>query len=295
MTFVLRPMLASKAPEKINFPVYASPKVDGIRAVISDGMLLSRTLKPIPNDCTQGLFGHAMYNGLDGELAVGNPTHTHLMQITTSGVMSEQGTPDVTFWVFDIWQAPGVYSERLHELRKWVASQQQDIRIKLLKQEWIETQEKLDDFEHAMLMLGFEGVMLRDPNSPYKFGRSTQKQGYLLKLKRFETDEGIVVGAEEQMHNANAATQDERGFTKRSGHQANLVPAGVMGTLVLRDNKGGAVRIGTGFTAAQRKDIWLNPNQYLGRTVTYRHFAKTGVKDAPRIPSFVAFRDPRDL
>lgn len=47
----MKPILAGEVtdPEKIKFPVYASPKYDGIRALVVDGLLVSRTLKPIPN------------------------------------------------------------------------------------------------------------------------------------------------------------------------------------------------------------------------------------------------------
>lgn len=292
----MRPMLASPAPANINFPVYASPKVDGIRAIVKDGILVSRTLKPIPNAWTQDCFGHDLLNGLDGELAVGTPTHPNLMQITTSGVMSEQGTPPVTLWVFDIWYSPTPYIERLNQLRIWFAKPNTPPHIGLLMQKWIENMEQLEAFEAEMLQCGFEGLMLRDPNSPYKFGRSTAKEGYLLKLKRFATDEGTVVGFEEQMHNGNEATTDNLGLTQRSNHSANLVPAGTMGTVLLKDVKTGQpVRVGTGFTAAQRKEMWEHKELFLGAVMTYRHFSKTGVKNARRISSFVAFRHPNDM
>lgn len=292
----MRPMLASKAPDVIQFPLYASPKVDGIRAIVKDGILLSRTLKPIPNTWTQDCFGHDLLNGLDGELAVGTPTHPNLMQITTSGVMSEQGTPPVTLWVFDIWYSPAPYVERLRQLQMWFAKPNVPPHIGLLMQKWIENQEQLEAFEAEMLQCGFEGIMLRKPDSPYKFGRSTAKEGYLLKLKRFQTDEGIVVGFEEQMANQNEATTDNLGLTHRSSHKSNLVPAGIMGTMLLKDIKtGGPVRVGTGFTTSQRKEIWENKHLFLGLPVTYRHFSQTGVKDARRISSFVAFRHPNDM
>lgn len=292
----MRPMLASPAPADIRFPLYASPKVDGIRAIVKDGILLSRSLKPIPNTWTQDCLGHELLNGLDGELAVGAPTHPNLMQITTSGVMSEQGTPPVTLWVFDIWHSPLPYHIRLHHLRTWFAMPNAPPHVGLLMQKLVENTEQLEQFEAEMLQWGFEGIMLRDPNSPYKFGRSTAKEGYLLKLKRFATDEGTVVGFEEQMHNGNEATTDNLGLTQRSSHSANLVPAGTMGTVLLKDVKTGQpVRVGTGFTAAQRKEMWEHKELFLGAVMTYRHFNKTGVKDARRISSFVAFRHPNDM
>jgi DNA ligase-1 len=46
-----KPMLASDCGgiENVRFPVIASPKLDGVRALVIDGALMSRSLKPIPN------------------------------------------------------------------------------------------------------------------------------------------------------------------------------------------------------------------------------------------------------
>lgn len=47
-----KPMLAGKAPDDLNeltLPVLVSPKLDGIRCVMHEGVALSRKLKPIPN------------------------------------------------------------------------------------------------------------------------------------------------------------------------------------------------------------------------------------------------------
>ena len=50
MTKAFKPMLASPMElEHVRWPMYASVKLDGIRAVVRDGKLLSRSLKPIPN------------------------------------------------------------------------------------------------------------------------------------------------------------------------------------------------------------------------------------------------------
>ncbi|MEX3614478.1 MAG: hypothetical protein VB141_12185 [Burkholderia gladioli] len=50
-----KPMLAATLtkPELIKFPVWASPKIDGIRCVFFGGAAYSRSLKPIPNPVVQ--------------------------------------------------------------------------------------------------------------------------------------------------------------------------------------------------------------------------------------------------
>ena len=42
---------------------------------------------------------------------------------------------------------------------------------------------ELEAFEAATVALGHEGVILRDPNGPYKFGRSYPTDGKLLKSR----------------------------------------------------------------------------------------------------------------
>src|SRR3990167_944188 len=113
----MKPMLASKLEGDLAWPKLASPKIDGIRCLIQgDGHLaigLSRSLKPIPNEFVQGFVAHKPLIGLDGELAVGPVTAKNLMQATMSGVMSEDGQPDFTLWVFDDFSHPHAFAHRL--------------------------------------------------------------------------------------------------------------------------------------------------------------------------------------
>ena len=119
---IKRPMLAAKATDeelqalfKRGHSFLLSPKIDGIRALVVNGQLVSRTLKPIRNYHTQALFGRPELEGLDGELVVGNPWDKNLMQQTSSGVMSYDGKPPVKFIVFDRWDGGSArYDERLY-------------------------------------------------------------------------------------------------------------------------------------------------------------------------------------
>lgn len=79
----MKPLLACNAPANLNslpYPLFASVKLDGIRCVIKDGVALSRTLKPIRNQYIQSLLGRPEFNGLDGELIVGDPAASDCMR-----------------------------------------------------------------------------------------------------------------------------------------------------------------------------------------------------------------------
>lgn len=284
-----RVMLATDYnPDKLKTPCYASPKLDGIRAYVKDGVVLSRQNKPIPNRFVQAQF--KAYEHFDGELIVGDPTDPMCYRNTMSGVMSEDGEPDVTFYVFD-------HLENLtapYYLRNPAANALRNPkRIHPLPQVTLNTLEELADYEAGCLAMGYEGVIIRDPDAPYKQGRSTVNEGYLLKVKSFLDDDAVIVGFEERMANLNAATTSETGHTKRSSHKANKVGRGDLGALIV-EWKGMAFSIGTGFSDIERLNIWLNQEKYLGKLVKFKYFPVGGY-ELPRHPVFCGLRHPIDV
>jgi DNA ligase-1 len=286
------------AAEKILFPVYASPKLDGIRCLIDNGRVLSRSLKLIPNQHVQGALASMNLHGLDGELIVGSPTAQDAMQVTSSGVMSQSGMPDFTFHVFDNWtDTTTPWYLRLERLKKEVAmlNSVNQMQIHLVEQLLLSDEDALLAYETRCLAEGYEGVMVRRPNGVYKYGRSTANEGYLLKVKRFVDNEAVILGFDPKLHNANVATKNELGNTKRSSHKENLVEMDTLGALQVQDIKSGLnFRVGTGMDDQLRLHIWNNRQRYLKQVITYKSFA-TGVKELPRFPVFKAFRDKRDM
>lgn len=285
----LKPMLAAKCSDvsSLRFPVVGSPKLDGVRAIVIGGVVMSRSLKPIPNAEVQRRFGHA--EGYDGELIVGSPTAPDVFRQTTSGVMSQDGEPDVQFWVFD--KASDV------SIPWWTRtpSVSHDPNIIIVEQVKLHTSDEVAEYEERCLLQGYEGIMLRDPDAPYKFGRSTEREGALLKVKRFSDSEATVLFMEERMHNANESRTNALGRTERSSHKANLVPTGTMGALVVRDIVTGVeFNVGTGFDDAERARWWAMGTGAVGRTIKYRHFPSGG-KDKPRFPIYVGERHPNDM
>lgn len=291
----IKPLLAATCSDlsSVKFPVYVSAKLDGIRSLVLEGQLVSRTLKPIPNKAIRELLSRPEFSNLDGELIIGNPTDDNVFNRTSSQVMTmEGGSKGMKFHVFDyIVDKP--YYVRLEMVRSICAKYPE--HLVAVEQIHCTDTKLLEDLESHIVGLGFEGVMLRDYKGLYKFGRSTLKEQTLLKFKRFETSEAHVVGFEELMHNDNEATKDALGHTKRSSHQENQVPAGTLGALLVVDVKTGVeFKIGTGFTADDRKKIWDEQSYYEGGVVSYQHFP-VGVVDKPRFPSFRGFRNKIDM
>lgn len=285
-----KPMLAVDCGpiEELTFPLIASPKLDGVRAIISKGGVLARSLKPIPNQNVQELLC-GLPVGLDGELLAGDPTAPDVYRKTVSMVMSDdKPTDDLLYWVFDF-QDGHPFEERQAKVQYAAGS----LFVRAVPQVTAWTLDDLLQLEAKWIGAGYEGVILRKPGSPYKHGRSTRKEGYLLKLKRFVDGEAEVIGVTELMHNANEAKTNELGRTARSHKKAGMVPTGTMGTLVVRDTKTGVeFEIGTGFTAEERADFWKWPPTC--KIAKYKHFP-SGAKDKPRHPVFLGWRDRRDI
>lgn len=323
---MFKPNLAGtpKSDADIPFPVLASPKIDGVRAMRHD-LVMSRSMKPIPNRFVQDILGMGALRGLDGELTVGPATHPNCMQNTTSGVMAIDKTPLFQFHVFDRFDRPDMpFHDRLalaghqvHEIQlAWSgsAARQQwinkavearldgyptgpivgDCPIVLVPHVRIENLEQLAAYEAERLAEGWEGVMVRSMHGLYKQGRSTPREGGLLKIKRFTDDEAEIIGFVEEMENTNEKVTNELGRSKRSSHKAGKVGKGTLGAFILRNKAGVEFQCGSGINDALAATVWANQDRYMGQLVTYKSFL-IGVKDAPRHPVFKAFRHPLDI
>jgi DNA ligase 1 len=288
------PLLAGKADLlQVRYPVAATVKVDGLRAVILDGVAVSRSLKPIRNkNIREVLSGLPM---LDGELIQrgGN------FQQSTHTVMSADGGDDWVYLVFDyisdLDNIPG-YAERMRQLKELSETTELPPQIQFLFPTFVYEKSDLLEIHRQHLADGFEGTMIRSPDGPYKFGRSTIKEGTLLKLKQFDDFEARIIGFDEMMHNKNEATTNALGLTERSSHKENKVASGVLGSFIVQHCKHPIMtfRVGTGLTAAQREQFWNDRDVLVGKIIKVRAMT-FGVKDLPRHPSFIGFRDPDDL
>jgi DNA ligase-1 len=295
-----QPMLATALPtgQLPKFPCYVSPKLDGVRAVVFGGVVYSRNLKPIRNAHVQAVLGSPLLEGYDGELLVGSPTSPTAFRDTTSGVMSTDGEPEVLFHVFDHFDLSKDFEKRFkgflckNETR--AAIRHKALPVQLVAQKLVRNEAELLAAEQEYLDRGFEGAMVRSVDGPYKCGRSTVKEGHLLKMKRFCDAEAVVIGYEELQHNENEKTTDALGHSKRSTAKSGKTGGGVLGTLLVRDPVTGVeFGIGGGFTADDRIRLWAARETLVGRLAKYKHFP-IGTKEAPRFPTFLGWRDPGD-
>lgn len=289
-------MLAAKTPDmtKLTFPLLVSKKLDGVRCLIVDGVAYSRNMKPIASRQVQSLFGRRELNGLDGELIAGLANAKNCYRRTTSSVMSAANPDDITFHVFDQWNSDEPFRNRARHIAE-ILRRLKNERVEWVEQKTITSIDELQDEEERALTQGYEGLMLRAANAPYKYGRSTAREGYLVKLKRFCDAEARVIGYEELMHNANEKTTNALGRTARSAHKTGKQAGAMLGALCVQCLTTGATfNVGSGFTAAEREALWAVRGKLEGRIIKYRYFP-TGNKGKPRFPVFCGFRSPDDM
>lgn len=303
----LRPMLAAGKPAdftdeafiaKLRFPAIASPKVDGIRCITLDlpnkgnCFPATRFINRIQNQVIFEALS-VLPAFLDGELASGN------FQESTSAIMSFDGPPgNWAYHVFDYWaerQLP--YDQRLawmERLLKNTVPKELVDRVKPLEWRLVNSYEELVAYDQENIARGFEGTILRGIKNRYKNGRSTLNEGGMIKIKRFADAEAIVVGYEQFRHNANAAEKTPQGYTKRSSVSAGFELREMLGSLTVKTTAGVQFNVGTGFTEADRKELWALRSTLVGKIIKYK-FQPHGVKDRPRCPVFLGFRAPGDV
>ena len=299
--------------DQVKGPVYGSPKIDGFRCIGSGGMALSSALKPIPNLFVQEYFAeHARFlDGLDGEITVGPVTDPKVFDNTSGPLKRKHGEPDFTLNVFDTVNKEYGFSVRDRETMDTIFSfncycKKKGIKNRLVKvpQYLLVDTLEINNAVNVFLGQGYEGAMLRSLDGPYKFGRSTLKEGYLLRVKPFIDDEAVILGLNEAQENNNEKAVNERGLSQRSSHKAGKVGKGTLGGFRVRvitgHFKGTETTIATGnLTKEERQEIWdaqqSGKIDYTDQIMTFKHMEHSAGYEKPRHATFLRFRPDFDV
>ena len=272
--------------KKLRYPVWVTIKEDGIRGVRLNGSLLSKTRHKIPNKevVARSLI---MPGGFDMEIVIPGRSYNEIQSV----VMSEEHTDAglVEFHVLDWFGQEGGYTTRIHSAALVIDDMPQYVSANYPKP--IHNADEL--LKHFLICeaVGEEGICFRTGDSPYKQGRSTLKEQYLVKLARYLYAEGTIISFEEQKENTNSDQYNPIGYMKRSTFKEGMVGKRTVGTVVLKNEKGETIRCGTGegLTNELRKDMWLHPEKYIGQQWTYKH-KPVGRLLRPRQPILVGPR-----
>ncbi len=292
-----KPMLAIMWDKnKCTFPKYASNKLDGIRAVFKDGLLLSRSLKPIRNIKLQEKFHNLREYSeannviLDGEFY----SHTRTFQEISSFINStdKEVPDDIKFNCFDIIINENP-SQRFEERYEYINQSIYHLEgVEMVIQTQVNSIAEVDILFEDRLEEGYEGLILREMNGRYKFGRSTINEALLLKVKPFETFDLPITGVIERMKNINEKETNELGRSFRRNTKDGKESTGIAACFTTLYN-GHEMSVTLTGDEAFRRDIWKNKDNYKGLIMEVKGML-IGSKDVLRHPTFVRFREDKE-
>ena len=243
--------------DKITFPVYVQPKLDGMRCIATPKGLFTRGGKPIYNcqhihDEVCEVMGPRGDWILDGELY--NHEYKDDFNSIISAAKHQHQTPEyarqarntLQYHVYDLPSAAGTFFYRGSQLRSIIG---RSIYIKLVTTHIANSKEEVDNHLGEFLEQGYEGAIVRTDDTPYENKRSNS----LLKYKQFQDEEFIVVDIEEGQGNW-------AGYAKRA-------------TLRLKDGR----TFGAGIAGTQdyTKLLLDAKDEFIGKPCTVRFFCLT--------------------
>ena len=238
-----------------------SEKLDGVRGYWDGKKLFSKNgnlLYP-PPAFTRSLPPFP----LEGELWGGRGTFEKTVSIVKKKI-PHKGWLDIQFAIFDVPQEQSSFSSRIQIARNWFTSHPSSYAF-VIPQKYITETTQIKDELERIEKLGGEGLIVRNPDAPYRTGRSND----ILKVKKFLDTEAVVIGY-------------------LPGKGRNL---GRLGSLLVEliDTPDIRFKIGSGLSDAVR-----NSPPPIGTIITFKYFGfyESGL---PRFPSFIRIRTDADL
>lgn len=270
---IFKPMLANKwedRMDKITYPVYSQPKLDGIRCIVrSDGMW-TRTGKPIISaphifEALKPMLEKNPDLIFDGELYTDKYANdfnaiVSLVKKTKPTAQDLKGSAKVIeYHIYDLPSHDDTFLER----NRMLTGIQLPKCCKLVRTDFCQTENHVNALYEMYVEEGYEGQMIR-LNEKYENKRSNS----LLKHKSFIDEEYEIVGVEEGGGNL----------------------TGMVGALIFESKQGDT------FTASVNggwdflKELWKDRKSLVGKEATIKYFNITP-DGKPRFPKVTAIRD----
>lgn len=326
-----KPMLAPNellTPEQVgelNMDDYLSSlKMDGIRAVFIGGELLSRSLKPIENRQLQEKFQplkdfsretgivldgefycHGMeFNDIQGYVMTKDFTDPKKIKEFEKSGRDINGWEKLQYHIFDTLggiQEPytkiGFERRSLYTLSVAEAFTKDfpELVVPVQQRDIMDAAGLYALYEEA-LSIGYEGLILRHKQSPYKFNRGTIKEGYIFKFKPYETFDNTVFDFVQGTEVREGAEKkiNELGRSVTSKKQDDRVAIESLSAYwVMHEGKPLKVST-TSMSHEERAEAWRNRESMRGRHIEYKGML-VGAKDLPRHPVYIRTRPDKDL
>ena len=296
--------------DTLQYPVYVSVKMDGVRALIINGEILSRKLKPLHPETTryfQPLVNFTKNNQvvLDGELYCEGLNFSELTSCLADS--NKLRTNFVAFNAFDCipvdeWfgKSQSTFQQRTFLLGKlmqrWTSQTEEELELLFaVMQHQCTSAEEVNAYAAIAYDNRYEGLIIRNIGSTYKHGRATVRESSMWKMKAFTTVRARIIGFNYKtvLHDGASLSYDRMGYKERTHKAEDRVLIDEIGSIDCEISDGNAFPIGTKFSATYVKDCPLRSmitpqtfEQYRGKEclVSYQQH---GSKDKPRFPRIV--------
>lgn len=232
----------------MSWPSLATIKIDGIRATYRKGIFYTRNgHKVVGLDHLRDMleFSRSDWH-LDGELYIPGVRFDVMSGIIRS---LKTAKPNVRYEVFDTrhdYEMP--QRERLDWLAKHFPAFPGRFAIERVAYQEVKNLDQLWNTFRIARLQGHEGIVVKDPRAPYVEKRSR----FWMKMKPLVSKEYQIIG-----------------YFEGEGKYV-----GMLGGFIIRVGKT-EVRVGSGFSDGERKQIWEEPELYLKKWATIESMEKT--------------------
>ncbi len=228
-----------------------SEKLDGIRGFWDGQQLLTKSGKAV-NPPAWFVADYPPF-AIDGELWTKRGDFEQVVSIVRTEKPDERWR-HVTHQIFEVPDQPGGLLNRLSILADYL-TKHRNTSIRIITQIPITKQAQVNDFLREIVAKGGEGIVLRNPNTPYQTGRLSSA----LKVKQHLDTECIV-----------------QEILAGKGKYKNK-----MGAILCQMNNGKQIKIGTGFSDKERE----NPPG-IGSEITFKYYGLSK-KGLPKYPVYL--------
>lgn len=260
------PMLAHdwhKQKDKVKFPIYSQPKLDGIRCIVKKDGMYSRNGKRIISaphifEELKSLFDTNPSLIFDGELYADKFANDFnaicsLVKKTKPTINDlKESAEKIEYHIYDLPNVSGIFSSRIKFLNLLCLPK----CCKTVTTHLVEKSEDVDLMFEKYVEEGYEGQMLR-LDKTYENKRSKA----LLKHKSFVDEEYIILGVEEGMGN------------KR----------GMVGSFIFESKSGKRFNSSPKFNWIECHKMWDERQSLIGKSATVKYFNLTP-DGIPRFP-----------
>jgi len=155
---------------------------------------------------------------------------------------------------------------------------------------------EVESYFENVINQGYEGLILRNPQGKYKFGRCTVKENNAFKLKPWVTVDAQIIGFVQatKVNEDAEKTTNELGYSRTSKkiEDRHLIEKAQAFVVKYEDKE---VSVPIAMTDEQKEYIWKHQSEYLGKWIEYKFMTVGMKKDGlPRIPKFIRMRSDKD-